>query len=241
MKAVRFISIFFLLFSICCNDASQKAVQKVDVYKFILDSSELRMLTVDSCDKNVVLDSVDYISRLDSVKRSYLKNQFNVDKTICICFNFLGSSNFNLNKLSVQFMPRLIVSKAALIPSHSFLVVSIADSNSISLIKGNEFYFDGHMPSDSLNNYVMRLFLNDANTGAYGQKFVNLDFPNDSLQFADAFLTQLIIGYIRAQRAICKARYGKALKDASNQEVIELKKANPLIFRLKCNKMLRKQ
>lgn len=235
MKDFRFISIFFLLAFTCCTHTAQQSVQKVDVYKFILDSSELRMLTVDACYKSVVLDSVDYISRLDSVKRSYLKNQFNVDKTICICFNFLGSSNFNLNKLSVQFMPRLIVSKAALIPSHSFLVVSIADSNSISLIKGNEFYFDGHMSSDSLNSYVMRLFLNESSKGAHGQKFVNLVFPNDSLQFADTFLTQLIIGYIRAQRAICKVRYGKALKDASNDEILELKKTNPLIFGLICN------
>ncbi len=236
MKDFRFISIFFLLAFTCCNHTAQKAVQKVEVFEFIFDSSELRMLTVDACDKNVVLDSVGYISRFDSVKQNYFKNQFNLDKTICICFNFLGSSNFNLNKLSVQFMQRLIVSKAALIPSHSFLLVSIADSNSISLIKGNEFYFDGHMPSDSLNSCVMRLFLDKPNTGAYGQKFVNLVFPNDSLQFADTFLTQLIIGYIRAQRAICKVRYGKALKDASNQEIIELKKTNPLIFGIKCNK-----
>lgn len=81
----------------------------------------------------------------------------------------------------------------------------------------------------------MRLFLNESSKGAHGQKFVNLVFPNDSLQFADTFLTQLIIGYIRAQRAICKVRYGKALKDASNDEILELKKTNPLIFGLICN------
>jgi len=221
------------LLSFGCNNNSQHSKYIDTPPKFIPDTSELRILKDDSCNKNIDIDSLNTITQFDSIKYKYYLDESNSNKSICLSFNFLGDVNGGTQKVSVQLIPRNYSGVATTIPTHSLLWVEIADSNSIASITGNEHYFDGHKSSDSLGNYVKRLFLNRPDTTRYGQKFVALFFPDNSFHLVDKYLTQIVIGYIEAQRELCLVRFGKNLKDATLKEIAELKTITPLIFKIK--------
>jgi hypothetical protein len=236
MNILRLIVLFSLLFSFSCNNNSQSSIQTVSPPKFILDFNELRILKDDTCDKQIDTDSLNTITQFDSIKYNYRQGKNNFNKTICLSFNFLGYIQGQAQKVTVQLIPRKYGVVASTIPTHSFLWVEIADSNTISTITGNEHYFDGHESSDSLSNYVKRLFLNKPDTTRYGQKFVNLFFPTNSFHFVDKYLTQIVIGYLKAQRELCKVRFGKNLKEVTLEEIGELKATTPLVFKISLNK-----
>lgn len=236
MNTLQTITLFLLLTTSGCNNTPHDSVPKPEAPKFVLDSSELKLLADDEYGKRVSTDSLMSISQYDSIKRSFFEKKTNWENSFCLGFTFLGNANFKSKKIWVQLIPLSYRIVATTIPMHSILVVSITSSNSIYSIVGNEFYHGEELPPGSLNSYVKRLFLNEPDTSRYGQKIVRLVFPNDNFQFTDEYLTQLVTGYIDAQRELCRERFQKDLKNASIQEIQELKKTTPFRFKIIRNK-----
>jgi hypothetical protein len=223
--------VLFILVLAGCNHPSRHHAQKKDAISFVLNSSDLRVLYDSVCSKEFDINLFQSISEYDSTKKAYFADSNNFGKRICICFNFKDSTTFPSKRICTPIIPRSYNIAAAMVPAHSLLLISLSKSNLIQTVQGNEFY-QGNQAVDSLNNYVRKLFLNKPDTSSYGEKFIHLQFADDSVTFADKCLSQLVIGYIKAQRALCQLKFGKPLREASLMEIQALQLAAPLRFKL---------
>ena len=231
MRTLQILIVFFSLIVVSCNDNLKQPVSNQETAKFILDSSELSLISDSLCDFQISFDSLNSISQYDSIRRRFFSVETNIGKKVCMDFTYQGDINAKSKKVFIQSIPTSYGLVATTIPAHSILHITAFETTLISDIAGNEFH-NGQTSSDSLHNYIRRLFLNPPDSSRYGEKRVTFHFPNDSIHLANKYLTELVIGYIAAQRQICKSRFHKDLKVASTDEVKELKRSMPLRFKI---------
>jgi hypothetical protein len=215
-----------------CNNAAENPATLPASPAFILGTNEQLLLSDSSCNISVSLDSIQSFSRLSSIKREALHDDGQATTPICIGFRLYFQNGVDTTTTFIQSVPSSYGLIPDIIPSHSILIISVLNKDFIHSIKGNEFYSGKKLPVDSMYHYVKRLFLAAADTSKYGDKRVTINFPSDNTDWAPGYLTQLVIGYIEAQKILCKTRFGKELKHASLQEIVLLRKAVPLRFTL---------
>ncbi|MFT3681400.1 MAG: hypothetical protein QM791_14075 [Ferruginibacter sp.] len=147
-----------------------------------------------------------------------------------ILFSYLADSNKNSNKIIIEILPTGYSIIASTIPSHSLLIIETDNADTTFSIIGNEQ--QRQFPAIKLNEPVERLFAGKPDTTQYGAKVVWLVFYKDNIKMIDTYLTQLAAGYIKAQHRICIEKYHKKLSDATAAEIDELRKTNPLRFKI---------
>ncbi len=230
MKSLLSLTIVLVVIASCCENGKHTVSSQQEA-EFILDTTELRLISGSSCDFKISFDSLHTLSEYDSIRRKFYSMQANIEKKACIEFTYLGNINARPGKVLIQSIPTSYGIVATTIPAHSILHITAFRADWVLDLAGNEFPNE-QIPSDSLHHYIRRLFLNPPDSSRYGEKRVTFHLPDDSINLANKYLTELVIGYIAAQRQICRNKFHKDLKAASIEELEDLRSEMPLRFKI---------
>ena len=226
---LQFIPAFVLLF-VGCTDPSNSGEPKHVLLQFQLGSNDLQLLRSDSCNGQICFDSLTSINQY----YDFMQKKFTAPSATrgnpCICFKFMNDSNTRGQKIVLEKIPTTYGTIKTTVPNHSILQVGITDSAFVYTIGNESQRFS--ISSDTLNRCIKRLYLNEPDTSLYGEKTISLVFPNENVKLANQYLSQLVIGYVDAQRDICQQLFHKDLNAASLQEIKQLMELRPLRFNI---------
>ncbi|MEO6252496.1 MAG: hypothetical protein ABIO79_04290 [Ferruginibacter sp.] len=224
---IRLITIHIALLIIFgCNNLneSKKIVEPQE--SFILNANELNLLNFDSCSYQISLDTIQSISKYHRLKNSFFDTRKNLTEKFCISFSFKENYTGKAKTVIINSTPFPYRSRGAIITPDKFIIAKIRDSTYLFSILGIVHAFDGSEAKE-LYKYVKEFYLSSSDTANMKDKFIQMEFPSDTVAYIEKILSQAVMGYILAQREFSFEIYKKELQNATKQELIALRTSEP--------------
>lgn len=218
-----------------CNPAGESKKIIGPEKPFILTANEVSLLQADPCGYEVSLDTIVSLSQYYRIREDFFAAGKDSASKFCISFNYKYSDTGRPQKLVIHFNPAPSYSRGGNLPPENYLLVNIRDSARVFDVLGAVHAFDG-TPTEELYKYVQQFYLQLTDSSTMRDRFMNMRFPSDSVTYIGKYVSQLVKGYILAQRELSLKFYNKELQYATPEELTALRNRSPFLFKLNRNK-----
>ncbi len=239
-------TIFIILAIYSCEHTSQKIETPIiPTPNFVLSENERKLLYSDPCSDEINMDTVKSTLNFRNALIKFYKNKNKENDEICISFGFIANDSITIKRLKFQYkVPYPYTSGGGIsLSNYHYLFVDVSD-NKIDIVSPNRVYSQN---IKKLNEYITQIYkkpldsTNFLNVKDVKKRLIRISFLSDSMNIINQTLSQLIIGYIIAQRELCKEYFKKDINEASINEIIELRTKNPFVFKLGIDKRNKEQ
>jgi hypothetical protein len=222
---------FTILVAHSCEHTPQKTEPPIiPTPNFVLSENERKLLCLDSCNKEINLDSLYTITNFNKVRSQFQLPE--KEQKGNLCFNLvlkLNKDSIETN-FKIQFIqPNSYKEIGQIIDQKHITVLEYKDTSCVFL--SDQATNKSTLISD-LTKYTTGLYLEKFGSSNMHKYYINLYFRHNESTYYYSYLSELITGYIIAQRILSKKYFKKDINELTTSEITKLRNNNPLLFKL---------